>query len=85
MSFDTDYTAVPVCPHCGAKDEDWWEHIEDEDGLDVTCGRCRLEYHVEVHRSIEFTTSTGIACPECGELGCTDCKDDDAGEEVPAP
>lgn len=56
--IDTYRTDVPVCPHCGHKDEEWWDGRSGdiEDGWEATCGACEREYSVSVRTIIYFST-----------------------------
>ena len=57
-NLDCEATDEPVCPHCGERDQDWWESIDgDEEEKRVTCGHCQQIYDVEIRRSIDFTTT----------------------------
>lgn len=52
-------TSVPTCPHCGWRDEDWWDGTSlkrDGDTKEEECQKCHKEYEVEMHYEPEFTT-----------------------------
>ena len=42
---------LPVCPHCGTLERDYWELqlVTDGDSVTNTCGHCGLEYRVTIH------------------------------------
>ncbi len=51
---------VPHCPHCGARDDDWWDGDglkNDGDQVDRECGDCGKPYSVVMCVSTEFLTS----------------------------
>lgn len=57
--FDTCYTSVPMCPHCGYEDEDWADGIfPDIDGecIHTECDDCGKSYVLESNISISFST-----------------------------
>ena len=43
-----------ICPWCGYKNEDSWEYVESEDG--VECDRCGKLFNLEVDHEITYTT-----------------------------
>lgn len=50
---------VPVCPHCGDRDHDWWDGTDlkgDGDDEVVRCGLCQNEYRTTLSISYRFTT-----------------------------
>lgn len=59
MSFDTERTTHPVCPHCGYEESDAWE-IDFGAGLEgeatISCGNCEREYHAERIVDVSYTT-----------------------------
>lgn len=55
--IETEYTDLPTCPYCGARDQDYWDHDwEGREIIEVPCGACELDYSLERHQSISFTT-----------------------------
>jgi len=56
-NLDCEATDEPVCPHCGERDHEWWESIDGDEEQRVTCGYCEQMYDVEIHRSVDFTTT----------------------------
>ncbi len=57
--FDTEWTDYPVCPHCGCKDEDWWDGTSmrnDGDTDEFSCGNCEADYAVTLSTSVSFKT-----------------------------
>lgn len=57
---DHQWTPTPVCPHCGNKDEDWWDGTSlknDGDSKDAECGSCGKEYRTEMSLTVDFSTS----------------------------
>lgn len=64
LSHETEGTNYPVCPVCGAVDEDWWDGltIEVNDGTEwpAHCHDCGADYSVAARLDITFsTTPTG--------------------------
>lgn len=57
---DTKYTNLPICPHCGHLERDFWE-IDFGGGLDgdtvVGCGSCGKDYALSRHCSVSYSTS----------------------------
>ena len=57
--IDTEDTSFPTCPHCGWRDENWFEWIgnmtygEDTERL---CANCEKVFKVFVYPTVEFTT-----------------------------
>lgn len=53
----------PVCPHCGAVDEEWIDSQELplESGVSISarCRKCQGVYYVRPHFPITFDTHTG--------------------------
>lgn len=60
MSFDSEHTTHPVCPHCGHEELDAWE-IDFGSGIEgeatITCGNCEREYIAERIVDVSYTTS----------------------------
>lgn len=57
-SYTTSYDA-PVCPCCGAIDQDWWLNEEsqgDELRWEHTCPKCQRRYVVYFEMVVEFRT-----------------------------
>ena len=57
--FDTDWTSLPKCPHCGAEDQDWWDglgHKHDGDDWEVDCAWCDKQYIATMHITYDFST-----------------------------
>lgn len=54
-TFDTDYTALMVCPWCGYADEDSWEFDDTEDGT-TECGNCGEEFDYAVLHETHYST-----------------------------
>lgn len=60
ITHDTNLTTLPVCPHCGSMDSDWWDglpRIDDGDTWESSCDSCGEGYAVEVAVEYLFTTS----------------------------
>lgn len=58
-SIEHKYTSVPVCPWCGAEDQDWWDGSglqSDGDTEDLECGTCDKPYETTVHYEVDFCT-----------------------------
>ena len=59
--IDHEWTDVPVCPHCGERDDDWWDglgHKDDGDEWPMDCGACDGAYVVTMSVSVDFITKT---------------------------
>jgi hypothetical protein len=60
--FDTDWTDYPVCPECGAEDQDWWDGLRqsmgDGDSWTESCGSCGADYTVTMCVSTSFSTTS---------------------------
>ncbi len=60
---DTSFTSSPVCPKCGAEDQDWWDGLKDEkydgDSWTASCPGCGFDYQVTM--CVETTFSTEAA------------------------
>lgn len=57
--FETEWTNLPTCPHCGEQDRDWWDGRgleNDGDQKYVECGACGKEHRITIHVTVEFTT-----------------------------
>lgn len=58
--FDTELTDLPVCPHCGEEDPDWWDGLfgvkGDGDEWSRNCGCCGRDYTVTMCVETSFTT-----------------------------
>jgi len=56
----SEWDDVPRCPHCGARNDDWWDGapIDMADGsrFTSTCGRCSRDFEVRVSVSPDFST-----------------------------
>ena len=57
--MDTDFTDLPVCPHCGYNEPDAWE-IDFGPGLEgdteVTCSDCGTGYFCSRNVSVSYST-----------------------------
>ena len=60
VSIDTDWTPLPVCPTCGAEDEEWHEGLSSDIGdgstWDLKCGDCGATYVVTMCLETTFST-----------------------------
>ena len=58
--FETQWTSVPVCPHCGQQDADWWDckHALQDDGDTDTfeCSSCGKSYTATICIDVSFST-----------------------------
>lgn len=56
-----DSHSEPVCPHCGERDQDWWDGLDDNkndgDTWDVECPFCDEKYAICMSVSTDFTTA----------------------------
>lgn len=51
------YNSKPVCPHCGAEYQKWWDlNNEDQEAEIVECQHCLAEYEVLCHVHITYST-----------------------------
>ena len=55
VKFDTEDTPEIVCPHCGHKHLDSFEH-NDDDGQDIECGACGGEFTLRIHFCVTYST-----------------------------
>ena len=57
---DLTYNDIPICPHCGHKQEDVWEiflGVEDrEEVTETDCGSCGKPFQVIEHISYSYST-----------------------------
>ena len=57
--IDIQFTAMPVCPHCGHVDKDAWE-LNFEGGCEgettSSCGKCGRDYSVSKRISVFYST-----------------------------
>lgn len=59
---DMTLTDNPICPHCGHKDEEWWDSREvrlqcaDQTEWNAECPKCGKDYSVIIHLLTRFTT-----------------------------
>jgi hypothetical protein len=59
---ETDNTDVPVCPHCGEEDHDWWDGLEpknDSDEWECECHSCGKTYIVSMCVTTTFSSRGG--------------------------
>ena len=59
MSISHEWTDVPICPHCGQSDQDWWDGLppkNDGDTWTAECGNCGQEYTVTMCVTATFDT-----------------------------
>jgi len=57
MSYNTEYTDEPVCPHCGHKIEDAWEiDFEGQECAKIDCPECDKPIEVCKNMSITYNT-----------------------------
>lgn len=52
----TEYSDVPICPHCGYRLDDWWDMSWESDNKEVSCSRCERDYEIKLLRIYEFST-----------------------------
>lgn len=59
--FDTEHTIKPICPYCGAPENDVWEYYKDGagvgDAITITCLHCGSEYTAIEHATTTYTTA----------------------------
>jgi len=58
--FESPMTEVPMCPHCGKCDQDWWEGTDlkgDGDEETVSCPFCEKDYVTTMYQTVEFVTT----------------------------
>lgn len=55
MSFDTENTKYPVCPHCGHEDVDNCLDMTD-DGV-YKCEKCGEDFYMETSSQLVYTTT----------------------------
>jgi hypothetical protein len=58
--YETEWTPVPVCPHCGETNEDWWDGTKmrnDGDEEVAECGSCEKLYDVVMCVEVTFRTT----------------------------
>lgn len=63
--IDTRMTPLPVCPHCGARLDDWWDGLglnHDGDTTDIDCGSCGENYQIEFYVDVSFSTKKKEGC-----------------------
>jgi hypothetical protein len=56
---ETDDTDFPVCPHCGCRDQDWWDGLEpksDGDVWECDCHNCSKTYLVTMCVTTTFSS-----------------------------
>jgi hypothetical protein len=59
-----------ICPYCGYKDPDWWEHFHrDDEDITTTCDSCGKEFEACKHVSISFSTYKIGVCRTCEDTG----------------
>lgn len=58
--FECSGTDEPICPHCGASQEDWLEWIHGEDTVEHDCDACGEAFTVEPMVSWSFSTSKEV-------------------------
>lgn len=59
ISLKTIATSVPICPHCGWEDEDWWDgkgQLADGDEYEQRCCNCQKSFTVLYEIEFYFTT-----------------------------
>lgn len=59
MKVCREWTEVPVCPHCGQKDTDWWDGSKlngDGDTEEMACAICGGLYEVRMCIETSFCT-----------------------------
>jgi len=57
--FDLVGNSLPMCPHCGDVDQDWWDGLplkNDGDSWESCCGNCDKEYKVTININTTFDT-----------------------------
>jgi hypothetical protein len=63
QGIDTLHTRVPVCPHCGHEDIEWWDcRASRGEGWDSYCGSCEKVYRVSKMMSVSFATKKLTPC-----------------------
>lgn len=55
--IDCDFTDDLVCPYCGHKHRDAYEHFTSSDDIDTYCDSCGLEFHSQRHITIHYTST----------------------------
>lgn len=59
MSFNTECTHAPICPYCGASQDDWWDgcgKLDDGDSWEPECDTCGKEFKATISVSTTFDT-----------------------------
>lgn len=47
----------PVCPHCSAEYQKWWDLDNDEDSTEIVeCDNCMEWYEITCHVHITYST-----------------------------
>ena len=55
--IETDYTALPMCPHCGAAYREPYDLFDPSDEITETdCGSCCKPMVVVRHVAVEYST-----------------------------
>lgn len=55
----TEYTEVPMCPHCNHPDDDWHDMSSlrnDGDSTETDCVQCNKPMEVTLHIDVSFST-----------------------------
>lgn len=77
-SYEHQYTEEIVCPYCGTKFNDSWEHMRDEgDGAseNLECDECGKGFDVEKHIEVTYCTYTNEDdCEHEGTIYCDKCR-----------
>lgn len=59
-NLDLEFNDLPVCPHCGAVEKDYFELLDEDTGdgdeIEYECGDCGGVVTAEVHMSLNFST-----------------------------
>lgn len=50
--IEHDSTMLPICPHCGSEQEDWYEMNHKQSN----CEQCDELFSFEINQTITFTT-----------------------------
>lgn len=60
MSYETQYTDEPICPHCGKSVSDAWEinfGATGDEETELECGHCEKPFTVSRRITVKYCTS----------------------------
>lgn len=65
-----EYTSEIICPWCGYKFRNSWEHASGEEDIGLTeCGSCGKHLYATRHIIIQYSTEKAVygTCKHCGK------------------